>query len=214
MVLCPWLCGTPLRVVFLQTIGSSGDLGQRKEGLLWCQRPASSLPCSAVENAAFVTRMPWFFPGIYQGQDAVTGPYSLVWQFVHASFTYLGVIGRRVLWWSEARSQVKVLLNSRTAFEGLSIFESRMSGIWGFIAQVGKEPFLVGQFPVGLCLPLRVQEVTLALQAKGKTIGIFFLMFFQITQNSRLTSCQCLCFQRRQSMNIVGSCSVYSGCSI
>lgn len=52
----------------------------------------------------------WWYsliPVIYRGQDAVTCPYSLARQFVHASSICLGVTG------AEEFCQAKVLLNKR-----------------------------------------------------------------------------------------------------
>lgn len=143
--LCPWLWGTPLRVTFLQSVGSSGDLGQRKEGLLWCPNPASSLPCCL-----------WRALGLSSGVQ----PASLLWPTKHRVLLLVLIHwydhcscflplswhcrSRRLLWWFKARSQAKVLLSDRTVFEGLSVFESRIRGVWGLTAQVGKEVFFGG----------------------------------------------------------------------
>lgn len=58
-----------------------------------------------------------------------------------------------------------------------------MGGIWRLTAQVWAEPFWLKQSPLELVF----------LQAKGRSIGILFSpLFGQITENSPLTSCECL----------------------
>lgn len=108
VLLCPQLCGAPLRDVLLQSVESSGELGQRERG----REAVSDSEVWLLLLLAPLLRAP-YLPLAGHGDCLLWSPgdgalcLDLIHQ--HANLCALHPLrwdyaGRAVLWWFEARS--------------------------------------------------------------------------------------------------------------